>query len=176
MIKKYKGGFTKGFGESRADLMRDAFSVTSDAAARCTCWLIVKYTTRISLSFTDSSDIHLPRPDKLQSPGDCVEQIATIDVPLQNGGTKTQEENPDPSKSIRSVANSAASLNLYERVFSLFSLFSFFFFSLLQSTAWFAKVVCNSRNGQIFTPLLCYLIKSIPIIARIDDTRAHLST
>nr|XP_012219105.1 PREDICTED: sodium/potassium/calcium exchanger 4-like isoform X1 [Linepithema humile]XP_012219106.1 PREDICTED: sodium/potassium/calcium exchanger 4-like isoform X1 [Linepithema humile]XP_012219107.1 PREDICTED: sodium/potassium/calcium exchanger 4-like isoform X1 [Linepithema humile] len=45
----------------------------------------------------DSSDIHLPRPDKLQSPGDRVEQIATIDVPLQNGGTKTQEENPDPS-------------------------------------------------------------------------------
>lgn len=44
---------------------------------------------------TDSSDIHLPRPDKLQSPGDHVEQIATIDVPLQNGGTKTQEENPD---------------------------------------------------------------------------------
>ncbi|XP_018354796.1 PREDICTED: sodium/potassium/calcium exchanger 3 isoform X1 [Trachymyrmex septentrionalis] len=45
---------------------------------------------------TDSSDIHLPRTDKLQSPGDRVEQIATIDVPLQNGGTKTQEENPDP--------------------------------------------------------------------------------
>lgn len=50
------------------------------------------------MSLPDSSDIHLPRPDKLQSPGDCVEQIATIDVPLQNGGTKTQEENPDPSK------------------------------------------------------------------------------
>lgn len=49
---------------------------------------------------TDSSDIHLPRPDKLQSPGDRVEPIATIDVPLQNGGTKTQEENPDPSKFI----------------------------------------------------------------------------
>lgn len=47
---------------------------------------------------TDSSDIHLPRPDKLQSPGDRVEQIATIDIPLQNGGTKTQEENPEPSK------------------------------------------------------------------------------
>ena len=47
---------------------------------------------------TDSSDIHLPRTDKLQSPGDRVEQIATIDVPLQNGGTKTQEENPDPGK------------------------------------------------------------------------------
>lgn len=47
---------------------------------------------------TDSSDIHLPRPDKLQSPGDRVEQIATIDIPLQNGGTKTQEENPDPSE------------------------------------------------------------------------------
>ncbi|XP_032668972.1 sodium/potassium/calcium exchanger 4 isoform X3 [Odontomachus brunneus] len=46
---------------------------------------------------TDSSDIHLPRPDKLQSPGDRVEPIATIDVPLQNGGTKTQEENPDPN-------------------------------------------------------------------------------
>ncbi|KAL6254192.1 hypothetical protein P5V15_014814 [Pogonomyrmex californicus] len=46
---------------------------------------------------TDSSDVHLPRPDKLQSPGDRVEQIATIDVPLQNGGTKTQEENPDPN-------------------------------------------------------------------------------
>ncbi|XP_025158108.1 sodium/potassium/calcium exchanger 3 isoform X2 [Harpegnathos saltator] len=45
---------------------------------------------------TDSSDIHLPRSDKLQSPGDCVEPI-TVDVPLQNGGTKTQEENPDPN-------------------------------------------------------------------------------
>jgi len=55
--------------------------------------------------FTDSSDIHLPRPDKLQSPGDRVEQIATIDVPLQNGGTKTQEENPDPSKFVYSFLN-----------------------------------------------------------------------
>lgn len=50
---------------------------------------------------TDSGDIHLPRPDKLQSPGDRVEPIATIDVPLQNGGTKTQEENPDPSECLR---------------------------------------------------------------------------
>ncbi|XP_020283741.1 sodium/potassium/calcium exchanger 3 [Pseudomyrmex gracilis] len=41
----------------------------------------------------DSSDIHLP--DK--SPGNRVEQIATTDVPLQNGGTKTQEENLDPN-------------------------------------------------------------------------------
>lgn len=59
--------------------------------------------------FVDSSDIHLPRPDKLQSPGDRVEQIATIDVPLQNGGTKTQEENPDPSKFLCPLP-----LNLYE--------------------------------------------------------------
>lgn len=53
-----------------------------------------------SAFLTDSSDIHLPKPDKLQSPGDHVEQLATIDVPLQNGGTKTQEENPDPSESV----------------------------------------------------------------------------
>jgi len=83
------------------------------------------HNARVSLSFTDSSDIHLPRPDKLQSPGDCVEQIATIDVPLQNGGTKTQEENPDPSKFICAIVNSTASLNLYERVFPFFFFFSF---------------------------------------------------
>jgi len=58
----------------------------------------IKYINNVFL--TDSSDIHLPRTDKLQSPGDRVEQIATIDVPLQNGGTKTQEENPDPGKFI----------------------------------------------------------------------------
>nr|XP_050850465.1 sodium/potassium/calcium exchanger 3 isoform X1 [Vespula vulgaris]XP_050850466.1 sodium/potassium/calcium exchanger 3 isoform X1 [Vespula vulgaris]XP_050850467.1 sodium/potassium/calcium exchanger 3 isoform X1 [Vespula vulgaris]XP_050850468.1 sodium/potassium/calcium exchanger 3 isoform X1 [Vespula vulgaris]XP_050850469.1 sodium/potassium/calcium exchanger 3 isoform X1 [Vespula vulgaris]XP_050850470.1 sodium/potassium/calcium exchanger 3 isoform X1 [Vespula vulgaris]XP_050850471.1 sodium/p len=46
---------------------------------------------------TDADEIHLPRPDKLQSSGDRVEQIATIDVPLQNGGTKAQEENPEPN-------------------------------------------------------------------------------
>jgi len=125
---------------------------------------------RVSLSFTDSSDIHLPRPDKLQSPGDRVEQIATIDVPLQNGGTKTQEENPDPSKSICAIVNSAASLNLYERVFS------FLFFSFCEVERASSRTRCNGPSGQIFTPLLCYLIKSIPIIARIDDTSAHLST
>ncbi|CAG5080929.1 Similar to slc24a5: Sodium/potassium/calcium exchanger 5 (Danio rerio) [Cotesia congregata] len=41
----------------------------------------------------DAGEIHLSRSDKLQSSGDRVEQIATIDVPLQNGGTKSQEEN-----------------------------------------------------------------------------------
>ncbi|XP_014204897.1 sodium/potassium/calcium exchanger 3 isoform X1 [Copidosoma floridanum] len=41
----------------------------------------------------DAGEIHLSRSDKLQSPIDRVEQIATIDVPLQNGGTKSQEEN-----------------------------------------------------------------------------------
>lgn len=61
----------------------------------------------------DASDIHLPRTDKLQSPGDRVEQIATIDVPLQNGGTKTQEENPDPGKfvSFFTLTNYLSSLN-----------------------------------------------------------------
>lgn len=37
----------------------------------------------------------MARSDKLQTTG---EQVEHIDVPLQNGGTKTQEENPDPSK------------------------------------------------------------------------------
>ncbi|KAG7201479.1 hypothetical protein KM043_004239 [Ampulex compressa] len=46
---------------------------------------------------TDASEVHLPRIDKLQSSGDRVEHLATIDVPLQNGGTKTQEENPEPN-------------------------------------------------------------------------------
>lgn len=40
----------------------------------------------------DAGELHLSRPDKLQPPGDRGEQIATIEVPLQNGGTKTQEE------------------------------------------------------------------------------------
>ncbi|XP_043463842.1 sodium/potassium/calcium exchanger 3 isoform X1 [Leptopilina heterotoma] len=44
----------------------------------------------------DAGDIHLSRSDKVQSSTDRVEQIATIDVPLQNGGTKTQEENHEP--------------------------------------------------------------------------------
>ncbi|XP_046422707.1 sodium/potassium/calcium exchanger 4 isoform X2 [Neodiprion pinetum] len=44
----------------------------------------------------DAGELHLSRPDKLQSPGDRGEQIATIEVPLQNGGTKTQEENIEP--------------------------------------------------------------------------------
>ncbi|XP_043286436.1 sodium/potassium/calcium exchanger 3 [Venturia canescens] len=45
----------------------------------------------------EASEIHLSRSDKLQSPGsERVEQIATIDVPLQNGGAKTQEENHEP--------------------------------------------------------------------------------
>ncbi|XP_048513564.1 sodium/potassium/calcium exchanger 4 isoform X1 [Athalia rosae] len=44
----------------------------------------------------DAGELHLSRPDKLQPPGDRGEQIATIEVPLQNGGTKTQEENIEP--------------------------------------------------------------------------------
>ncbi|XP_063987337.1 sodium/potassium/calcium exchanger 4 isoform X1 [Diachasmimorpha longicaudata] len=43
----------------------------------------------------DAGEMHLSRSDKLQSPGERGEQIATIDVPLQNGGTKSQEENHD---------------------------------------------------------------------------------
>lgn len=43
----------------------------------------------------DSTEIHMARSDKLQATS---EQVEHIDVPLQNGGTKTQEENPDPSK------------------------------------------------------------------------------
>ncbi|XP_012348111.1 sodium/potassium/calcium exchanger 4 isoform X2 [Apis florea] len=43
---------------------------------------------------TDSTEIHMARSDKLQTTG---EQVEHIDVPLQNGGTKTQEENPDPN-------------------------------------------------------------------------------
>ncbi|XP_012288252.1 sodium/potassium/calcium exchanger 3 [Orussus abietinus] len=48
------------------------------------------------ISTGEAGDIHLSRSDKLQSAGDRAEQIATIDVPLQNGGTKTQEGNHDP--------------------------------------------------------------------------------
>ncbi|XP_058809385.1 sodium/potassium/calcium exchanger 3 isoform X2 [Phymastichus coffea] len=44
---------------------------------------------------SDAGEIHLSRSDKLQSAADRVEQIATIDVPLQNGGTKPQEENQE---------------------------------------------------------------------------------
>lgn len=58
---------------------------------------ILLFKIYIAYVFSDSSDIHLP--DK--SPGNRVEQIATTDVPLQNGGTKTQEENLDPSKFVR---------------------------------------------------------------------------
>lgn len=47
-----------------------------------------------------AGEIHLSRSDKLQSATDRVEQIATIDVPLQNGGTKSQEENQEAGKSI----------------------------------------------------------------------------
>ena len=36
----------------------------------------------------------MARSDKVQTG----EQAEHIDVPLQNGGTKTQEENPEPSK------------------------------------------------------------------------------
>ncbi|XP_066584308.1 sodium/potassium/calcium exchanger 4 [Prorops nasuta] len=46
------------------------------------------------VSTDDSGDARLPRNDKLQQPAD---QVATIDVPLQNGGTKTQEDNPEPT-------------------------------------------------------------------------------
>lgn len=48
----------------------------------------------------DSTEIHMARSDKLQTTG---EQVEHIDVPLQNGGTKTQEENPDPSKYNRNL-------------------------------------------------------------------------
>lgn len=48
-------------------------------------------------SVIDSSDIRLSRSDKLPASGERGEHLATIDVPLQNGGTKTQEENPDTS-------------------------------------------------------------------------------
>lgn len=47
----------------------------------------------------DSTEIHMARSDKLQTG----EQVEHIDVPLQNGGTKTQEENPDPSKYNRNL-------------------------------------------------------------------------
>lgn len=46
----------------------------------------------------DISEIHSSRSDKLQTSGERVEQIATIEVPLQNGGTKTQEEKDEPGK------------------------------------------------------------------------------
>lgn len=42
----------------------------------------------------------MARSDKLQATS---EQVEHIDVPLQNGGTKTQEENPDPSKYNRNL-------------------------------------------------------------------------
>lgn len=48
----------------------------------------------------DAGDIHLSRSDKVQSSTDRAEQIATIDVPLQNGGTKTQEENHEPGENL----------------------------------------------------------------------------
>ncbi|XP_043589643.1 sodium/potassium/calcium exchanger 4 [Bombus pyrosoma] len=41
-----------------------------------------------------STEIHMTRSDKVQS---AVEQTEHIDLPLQNGGTKPQEENPDPN-------------------------------------------------------------------------------
>lgn len=44
-----------------------------------------------------------------------MEQIATIDVPLQNGGTKTQEENPDPSKTVCSLFRIFASCNIIDK-------------------------------------------------------------
>lgn len=44
-----------------------------------------------------AGEIHLSGSDKLQS---SIEQIATIDVPLQNGGTKNQEENDESGKFI----------------------------------------------------------------------------
>lgn len=47
------------------------------------------------VSLEGSAEIHMARSDKVQS---AVEQIEHIDLPLQNGGTKPQEENPDPSK------------------------------------------------------------------------------
>ncbi|CAD6239895.1 GSCOCG00002408001-RA-CDS [Cotesia congregata] len=53
---------------------------------------------KIIFATGDAGEIHLSRSDKLQSSGDRVEQIATIDVPLQNGGTKSQEENHEAGK------------------------------------------------------------------------------
>lgn len=53
----------------------------------------------IFFSYTtgDMGDIDLSRSDKLQSSGERVE-IATIDVTLQNGGTKSQDDNHDSGK------------------------------------------------------------------------------
>ncbi|XP_044014616.1 sodium/potassium/calcium exchanger 3 [Aphidius gifuensis] len=41
----------------------------------------------------DAVEIHLSRSDKLQSSGERVEQISAVDISLQNGGTKNQEDN-----------------------------------------------------------------------------------
>lgn len=51
--------------------------------------------TQSAISLEGSTEIHMARSDKVQTTG---EQAEHIDVPLQNGGTKTQEENPEPSK------------------------------------------------------------------------------
>ncbi|XP_017877051.1 sodium/potassium/calcium exchanger 5 isoform X3 [Ceratina calcarata] len=42
---------------------------------------------------TGSTEIHMAGSDKVQPAG---EQAEHMDVPLQNGGTKTQDENPEP--------------------------------------------------------------------------------
>lgn len=53
----------------------------------------------------------MARSDKVQS---AVEQTEHIDLPLQNGGTKPQEENPDPSKQYRNFTGQNLVLSISE--------------------------------------------------------------